>query len=553
MSSHSDAGAALGLVRDTIPFSRLPWIRPLVHAYATDFPSVAPLFPGNPDDAATWRTAVERVGHHPHDRQAIVPILLDQLAARQAPPAAVDAATRLGVPGTVAVVTGQQAGLFGGPLYTLLKALGTIQVARHVRETCGVDAVPVFWVDAEDHDWNEVRTAHLLDRDFAVADVSLDDVPGAGTHPVGRLVLPAEIDAAISQLASHLAPTEYSDALGDMLRRHYRPGVRLTTAFAGLMDELAGVHGLVVFEADDPRAKPLVSHLFTQELARPCGTARDARAGGDAMQRLGHAPQIVPADDVVSLFYLDESGRRSIRYRDGAFYIGDDRREATALVAEAGAHPERFSPNVLLRPLVQDCLFPTVCYVGGPSELAYQVQLHDVSLAFQLQAPILVSRTSATILDSAAVKFLDKQGLPLEALQPQDESALNCLLETLLPPALEATFADLDGAVSARAGQLKTIASSIDPTLSGAVDTTIDRIRETVKSLQGKIVQASKKKDETLRRQFMRTRALAFPAGQPQERLIGIPFFLNRYGSDLPARLLEATPAIPTAHVVLLP
>ena len=266
MSSHSDAGAALGLVRDTIPFSRLPWIRPLVHAYATDFPSVAPLFPGNPDDAATWRTAVERVGHHPHDRQAIVPILLDQLAARQAPPAAVDAATRLGVPGTVAVVTGQQAGLFGGPLYTLLKALGTIQVARHVRETCGVDAVPVFWVDAEDHDWNEVRTAHLLDRDFAVADVSLDDVPGAGTHPVGRLVLPAEIDAAISQLASHLAPTEYSDALGDMLRRHYRPGVRLTTAFAGLMDELAGVHGLVVFEADDPRAKPLVSHLFTQEL-----------------------------------------------------------------------------------------------------------------------------------------------------------------------------------------------------------------------------------------------------------------------------------------------
>jgi uncharacterized protein YllA (UPF0747 family) len=173
--------------------------------------------------------------------------------------------------------------------------------------------------------------------------------------------------------------------------------------------------------------------------------------------------------------------------------------------------------------------------------------------AFQLEAPILVSRASATLLDSAAMKFLEKQALPFEALQPQDESALNRLLETLLPPALEATFADLESAVSARASQLKSIAASVDPTLGGAVDTTLDRIRDTVKNLQGKIVQASKKKDETLRRQFMRTRALAFPAGQPQERLVGVPFFLNRYGLDLPARLLEATPAIPTAHLLLLP
>jgi bacillithiol biosynthesis cysteine-adding enzyme BshC len=524
-----------------------------VHAYATDFPSVAPLFPGNPADAATWRAAVDRVGRHAPHRQAIVPILVDQLTARDAPREAVDAATRLGAPGAVAVVTGQQAGIFGGPLYTLLKALGTIQVAHHVRHTCGVDAVPVFWVDAEDHDWSEVRTAHVLDRDFVVADVSLDDLPGAGAHPVGRLVLTAQIDAAIGQLTDRLTPTEYSAGLAETLRRHYRPGVRLTTAFAGLMDELAGVHGLVVFEADDPRAKPLVSHLFTQELARPCGTARDARVGGEAMQRLGHAPQIVPGDDVVSLFYLDEGGRRAIRYREGAFYIGEDRREGAALVEEAGTHPERFSPNVLLRPLVQDCLFPTVCYVGGPSELAYQVQLHDVYRAFQLEAPILVSRASATLLDSAAMKFLEKQALPFEALQPQDESALNRLLETLLPPALEATFADLESAVSARASQLKSIAASVDPTLGGAVDTTLDRIRDTVKNLQGKIVQASKKKDETLRRQFMRTRALAFPAGQPQERLVGVPFFLNRYGLDLPARLLEATPAIPTAHLLLLP
>jgi bacillithiol biosynthesis cysteine-adding enzyme BshC len=297
--------------------------------------------------------------------------------------------------------------------------------------------------------------------------------------------------------------------------------------------------------------KPLAADLFVRELERPCATAKLARDAGAAMAALGHAPQVEPASDSVALFYLDGAGRRGIRWHGDEFTIGDAVRPAAEVRAEAAAHPERFSPNVLLRPLVQDRLFPTVCYVAGPSELAYQAQLGGIYREFGVEPPLLLSRASATILDAAAARFFERSQLPLEALQAQDESALNRLLESLLPPDLERAIDDVEQMVSERAGVLRATATKVDPTLSGAVDTTVDRIRDTLKSLQSKIVQAAKRKDETLRRQFTRTRALTFPDGQPQERALTLVFFLNRYGLSLGDRLLAALPPETGQHYVL--
>jgi bacillithiol biosynthesis cysteine-adding enzyme BshC len=536
-----------------IPFDRLPWIRPLVAAHAERFASVAPLFGGNPADPAAWRDAIVRAQNAHADRTAIHDIVIAQLTRRKAPAAAMTAAAALADPASVAIVTGQQAGLFGGPLYTLLKALTAIQLARKVHAEHGVPAVPVFWVDAEDHDFAEIRTAAVLDRDFALNEVSLPEPAGAGQQPVSALALDERVTGVIDALAQQLAPTEFTPGIIDSLRRHYQPGVSVSSAFAGWIEELLGGEGLVVFEAADPRAKPLVAPLFADEFTHACRTALSARAAGEAMAALGHAAQIEPADDVVCLFYLDANGRRPIRHRDGRFLIGDETRDAASMAAEATAHPERFSPNVLLRPLVQDALFPTVCYVAGPSELAYQVQLRDAYRAAGLPQPLLASRVSATLLDTAAAKFLDRYRLPLEGLQPQDEAALNRLLEGQLPAELDGLFADLDVVVTDRTARLKPIVTTVDPTLAGAVDTTVDRMRETLKNLQGKILQASKKKDDTLRRQFTRTRALVFPGGHAQERVLSVAFFLNRYGPALPLRLLDTLPPLPTAHYVVTP
>jgi uncharacterized protein YllA (UPF0747 family) len=191
--------------------------------------------------------------------------------------------------------------------------------------------------------------------------------------------------------------------------------------------------------------------------------------------------------------------------------------------------------------------------VAGPSELAYHAQLGDVYAAFGVEAPLVACRASATLIDSAAARFLERSELALEALQPQDESALNRLLERHMPPEVESTFAALDQMFTETTPRLVAAATAVDPTLAGAAETTVARMRDTVKNLQAKILQASKKKDETLRRQFTRTRALVFPDGQPQERLLNVAYFINRYGPQLGARLIEGLPLSADAHYVIVP
>ena len=540
-----------GAVRAAIDVRRFPWVRPLVATYANDFPSIAGLFAGDPADPSAWRETITRVQHAPRDRAAVAALMGRQLERRSAPPEARQAAGLLQDPATVAVVTGQQAGLFGGPLYTLLKAITTLQLARRVREEHGTPAVAVFWIDEEDHDWNEIRTASVLDANFALRHVTLADVEGSGVRPIASLVLDAGINDALDELESALASSEFKAELLAGLRGHYRPGPTMSAAFAGWLDALLGRHGLIVFESADAMAKPLVADLFVHEVEHAGRTPALARQAGAEMARLGHQPQVEPAEDSLALFYIDAAGRRSIKRREGGFAIDDVPYTAEALRAEVQKAPERFSPNVLLRPVVQDRIFPTVCYVGGPSELAYQAQLKNIYREFGVELPLLYSRASATLLDSGAMRFLDRHHLSLDALHAQDDSALNKLLESQLPPTIERSLEDTDRDIALHAQALKREVAVVDPTLAGAVDTTVERMQETLKTLHHKIIQATKRKDETLRRQFMRTRMLAFPGGHPQERTLNIAFFLNRHGWALCDRLLDALPLEMGKHYVM--
>jgi bacillithiol biosynthesis cysteine-adding enzyme BshC len=551
VSSPSETVASGALVREAIDLRRFPWIRPLVSEYSQNFSRLEPLFAGNPGEPEAWRSTIARVSRAPRDRAALHAALSRQLTGRGAPAEAHQAAAQLVSPTSVAIVTGQQAGVFGGPLYTLLKAVTAIQLARKVTQDHGIPAVPVFWVDAEDHDWDEVRSARVLDQQFNVADVVVPDPAGAGDLPVGRLVFGDGVSAAVDELGRALPPSEFSAELIAALHSRYRPGVSVGAAFAGWIEDLLGRQGLVVFEADDPSLKPLVADIFARELERPCATSMLARDAGAKMAALGHSPQVEPGEDSVALFYLEGGARRSIKRQGTSYAIGDSVRDAADVSAEARVHPERFSPNVLLRPIVQDRLFPTACYVAGPSELAYQAQLGGIYREFGVEAPLLHSRVSITILDSAAARFLDRSKLPLEALHAQDESALNRFLEAQLPPDLDRAITDLERLVGDRAEVIRMTATTVDPTLAGAVETTVDRIKETLESLQSKIIHAAKRKDETLRRQFTRTRALAFPDGDPQERGLTVPFFLNRYGLALGDRLMASLPLETDRHYVV--
>ena len=548
MSAEPSAIPSAGRLKATgLDVRDFPWIRPLAGDYAYNFTRIEELYAGNPVEPAAWRNAIQRAQQHPRNRAQLVEVLQAQQAHRHAPPASRAAAARLADPSSVAVVTGQQAGVFGGPMYTLLKALTALQLARQAEREHGVPAVTIFWVEAEDHDWEEVRGCTVLDAEFQPRTVTLADLEGARELPVAKLQLDGRIEQSIDELAGVLQKTEFTDTVLGAIRAAWHPGRGLACAFATWIETLLGPYGLVVFESADPAAKPLVADVFARELLAPGKTAALAALAGETLASRGHAPQVVPQPDSVSLFSLDPV-RRSIRRHGDQLAIGDSLHSSDALSRDAVARPGAFSPNVLLRPVVQDTLFPTVCYVAGPSELAYLGQLRGVYEQFGVPMPLMFPRTTATLLDSGATRFLEKYGVPFLDLRTPDESALNRLLESQLPASVEQSLRDAATATQEAMARVIDALPSLDPTLAGAARTTLGKMEHELRSLHSKVIHAAKKRDETLRRQFTRAQAQAFPHGHPQERTLGVIYFLNKYGPGLVDLLLEELTLDPGRH-----
>jgi bacillithiol biosynthesis cysteine-adding enzyme BshC len=531
-------------VRIPVDVRRFPWIRRLAADYAYDFRSVAPFFSGDPADRAAWAAAIERTQRHDRGRTAIAAIIGAQQERRAAPPRALEAARLLANRSTVAVLTGQQAGLFGGPVFTLLKALTAIKLAEQVARDHNVPAVAIFWIDAEDHDWEEVRSCSVFDSELAVRTVALPARSGVDAAPVATVRLDESIVSALDELEQLLPATEFRAGLVAQLRRAYAPGVGMAEAFGRWMEQVLGDRGLIVYDSSDPASKPLAGSVFARELSMPGQTARLAALAGSDLVARGYHSQVHSQDDGLALFHLDgdHGGRRAIRQQDGQFVVGDARYPMSALVQQATDAPGGFSPNVLLRPVVQDTLFPTICYVAGPNELAYLGQLRGVYEHFGVPMPLMYPRASATLLDSAALRFLTKYKLPLEALQAQDEAALNDLLKSQIPPAVEESFAAASHTIETEMQRLVQSVPAIDPTLEGAARSTLGRMQHDLQTLHGKMIQAAKRRDETLRRQFIHARTLAFPNGHAQERTVGFLSFLNEYGPALVDRLVEELP-----------
>jgi len=522
----------------SIDVRRMPGIKRLAADYIYAFSGLATFFSGDPTEKSAWDAAIARAQAHPRRLKELAALVLAQQQRRGAPEAARSAGATLADPRAVAIVTGQQAGLFGGPVYTILKALTAIKLAEQVARDHGVPAVPVFWIEAEDHDWDEVRSCTVLDAEMAPRTVALPARAPGDPVPVSAITVDEQIAPVLAELEQILPPTEFRDALLTDLRTAYAPGVGIADAFGRVLERVLGDRGLVVYDASDPAAKPLVGDLFARELSAPGQTAKLAAAAGADLAARGYHAQVQSSDqNGVSLFRLD-GGRRPIQ-------------QPADFVREAAEKPAGFSPGVLLRPLVQDTVLPTACYVAGPNELAYLGQLRNVYERFGLPMPLMYSRATATILDSAAMRFLAKYDVPFESLHSTDDGALNALLKTQIPPQIDEALAATGRALDERMSQVIAALPLLDSTLEGAAKNTLGKMQKDLENLHGKTIQAAKKKNETLRRQFQRTRALAFPNGQPQERTIAFVWFLNQYGQAFVERLWQELPLDMGMHWVV--
>lgn len=507
---------------------------------------------GAEDRAEAARIAAEGARH----RDAVADVLAEQNAAWRSADGVQAHVERLRQPESVAVVTGQQLGLFAGPLYTVFKAVSAVRLAERLEAETGRPAVPVFWLADEDHDFAEIRRAVFADGPD-VRFVTYDDGrrPDANRGPVGQMVLDeAALADALRQLEAALpAGPHRADALR-LAREAYVPGRTMRDAFAHLLRAL--VPDVVLMSADDARLKRLAAPLVRQELEEWARTHADLEGRSGALEAAGFHAQVAPSP--VNLFWIADDGRRLPIDPAGhpsapageAFELrGTDQRFSLAdLLARVEAEPERFSPNVVLRPLVQDTLLPTAAYVAGPGEAAYFAQLGPVYERFGVPMPAIEPRLSLTAVEPGVAKTLDRYGLGVADVSGDLQPLWRRLALDASDVDLDGAFADARRRAEAALADLEAVVTRVDASLDAAAGAARARVEGALGRLETKTVRVEKRHHDVLRQRLERAQALLWPAGALQERTLSPLHAVALHGVGGPAALARAVPLDASVH-----
>ena len=513
---------------------QFPGTSSLVRDYIHAFDRVARFYAGNPQAPGAYQEQAEQRDARLYPRSQLRDVLLAQSRRWGAPAIAAQRIEELCQPRAVAVLTGQQTGLFGGPLFTLYKALTTIQLAARLQTELRRPVIPIFWMASEDHDLAEADHIQLLDRTGAL--VTLRHAPWgspAGFIPANLRLGPA-ISETVERACSLLPPTEFAGALRDALTEAFAPERTLADGFARWMVRLLGDTGLVFVDAADPGLKRLAADILRREVDESPRSSRCILGASESLRSLGYPVQIEARPDGVNCFLLADGRRSLVRDGDG-FRLRDSRQTIPAadLRRLALEEPERLSPNVALRPVVQDALFPTIAYVAGPGELAYFAQLRPVYQAFDVPMPLIVPRASLTLLDPRVAQLLERFRLALPDLTLEPEQLASRVLRTHLPPDFDATLAKARESVTEIFRGVGEAIAAVDPTLKATVGQTAGHIQGHLGQLERKAVQALKRREAETRQQIQRVREALMPGGKPQERVLPLLPFLARYGPAL--------------------
>lgn len=437
--------------------------------------------------------------------------------------------------GAAAVVTGQQVGLFLGPLYSLYKAASAIRVAQALEEETGTPVVPVFWLQTEDHDLAEIASVQVprLHGDFATLQVSF---PENNRIPVAHHVLPSDVDDALEDLREIVATLPHANTHLALLRRHYRPGVPWSTAFAGVFAELFAGTGLVLVDPRDPALAPLAAPIHLRALSDASALSATLLERCRALESSGFSPPIhVREGAPLSFFHPD--GVQGPRFRlapgvRGLQEVGGEGAHTTAsLLSRCEREPGLFSTSALLRPILQDTLLPTAAYVGGPGEIAYFAQLGPLYDAFAIPMPLIVPRARFRVLEPRITRTLDRLGLAPEDLTKPEEVLLarhaGASSGALSPEALEGRIlSGFDAALDDARASL-----GADAALLGrAFEKTRGTARWAAGMLRRRYARVIAQRDSARIEDLRRVQSFVRPGGQPQERSFNISWFAARAG-----------------------
>jgi bacillithiol biosynthesis cysteine-adding enzyme BshC len=474
-------------------------------------------------DLDSFRAAATHIHLPAERRKALVEALRIQNPSGEA-------LDRLSSPETVAVVTGQQVGLFSGPAYTIYKALHAAKLAEWLSAN-GVPAVPVFWLATEDHDFQEVNHVWVFGPDHRPA--KLDMRRSASAQPVGAVVLP---DPPVRELRTIFHGLPYGEEVADMVEETYRAGSTMGGSFGELLRRLLS-------DFDILQVDPMLPAF--RELAAPCVRAAVESAPelqADIQQRnrelaAGGYHAQVHVEDQTSLVFLLENGRRLALRRHGREYMLNGRRFTTE---ELAGRAHALSPNALLRPVVQDSILPTVAVIGGPAEMAYLAQSEVIYSRILSRMPVAVPRTGFTIFDSHSQKLMDRYRLTLQDFLHGEESLREKISKRLAPPAITAALSEAAATIDGALERLERELAGFDPTLAQALERSGRKIRYQVAKIERKTGREALRRDARAAREAASLYGLVYPERTLQERVYSILPFLAKHGLGVVGNVYEA-------------
>ena len=524
-----------------LPFSQIPHTTPLFSDFLEHLPKVQPFYPRSPHLGEWLKEEAAKLSYDSVRRERVTAILERQNKSWDASPQTLANLDRLRK-GAAAIVTGQQVGLFGGPMFAIYKALTAVKLAAEAT-AAGVDAVPVFWLATYDHDLAEVNHVSIPGPDGAqnVLTTSSHDVPGA---PVSAVRLGDEILPLVEEAAKLLGES----AAAQFLRDCYRPGESLGTAFARLYARIFAEWGVILLDASDGELDQTAEPIFRAAIERADELDAALLERGKALEAAGYHQQVKVTSSSVLLFTMRDGARTPIQLRhsgtDAEFVIGADagaeKLSATELLSRIRSNPEQFSPNVLLRPVVQDYLLPTLAYTGGAAEAAYFAQAGAVYEALLGRVTPIIPRFSATVVEPKIQRLLEKFDITVPDVFAGPDALLRQLAERSLPQDLQAAFEIARKSLASHLSTIKEKLVKLDPTLVDAAETARSKVEYQLERLSSQAARAEAQKSELVNRKAEFLSQALYPDKNLQERGVGGIFYLARYGPEFLHQLYDA-------------
>jgi bacillithiol biosynthesis cysteine-adding enzyme BshC len=520
------------------PYTDVPHSSALLIDYLYHYDRVSQFYHGSPFDPASYQKVATQLGAFETTRREIVEVLARQNHALDCPEPTRANLQRLREPGTFAVVTGQQVGLFSGPAFTLYKALTAVRLAQSLTEQ-GLLCVPIFWLATEDHDLAEVAEVATLDEEHNLIPLRDSGDRPSPLSPVGKVRHTAEVATALDQLEAALPPGEARVRLLQDLRECYEPGSTWGRSFAKFLTRLFGRWGVILMDPLDESVHRLSVRVYDQALARATEFRTQILDCSHALVQRGYHAQVHVGDDSTLLFVARHGDRVPLHQRDAKFFL-DGREEVSLAQLQSwlAERPLDFSSNVLLRPLVQDLLLPTLAYVAGPSELAYLGQAQPLYQAFRRPQPVIFPRAAFTLLDARVERLMEKYKLRLEDVWRGEDHLSRKIAATSFAEGWSERFDQGERDLEQLLNRFHEDIEKLDPTLLDTLEHAKEKMKYQMERLRGKLTRAALGRSDLLARHEQALLRFLLPHKDLQERRVGGVSFLGRKGYELLDHLL---------------